>query len=129
MSSIKIEIRQEDVNKIKEICASYNRDPGTMYTSWLSEHFGYRRQRSEYLREQYPCCKNIWGGHFLLILHDAERETSNQHLHGYACYVRALRGSLEVQEELKLQVGQTTPDGKFSCRAEMRWSTRLAPLC
>ncbi len=27
MSSIKIELRQEDDNKIKEICASFNNDP------------------------------------------------------------------------------------------------------
>ena len=43
MSSIKIELRQEDVNKIKEICASFNRDPQELINILHScqEHFGY----------------------------------------------------------------------------------------
>ena len=43
MSSIKIELRQEDVTKIKEICASFNNDPQELINVLhkCQEHFGY----------------------------------------------------------------------------------------
>ena len=43
MSSIKIELRQEDVNKIKEICASFRNDPQELINVLhkCQEHFGY----------------------------------------------------------------------------------------
>ena len=43
MSSIKIELRQEDVIKIKEICASFNNDPQELINVLhkCQEHFGY----------------------------------------------------------------------------------------
>lgn len=43
MSSIKIELRQEDINKIKEICASFNNDPLELINvlHQCQEHFGY----------------------------------------------------------------------------------------
>ena len=43
MSSIKIELRQEDVAKIKEICASFNNNPQELINVLhkCQEHFGY----------------------------------------------------------------------------------------
>ena len=43
MSSIKIELRQEDVDKIKEICASFNNEPQELINVLhkCQEHFGY----------------------------------------------------------------------------------------
>lgn len=43
MSSIKIELRQEDVTKIQEICASFNKDPQELINvlHGCQQHFGY----------------------------------------------------------------------------------------
>ena len=43
MSSIKIELREEDVRKIKEICASFHNDPQELINVLhkCQEHFGY----------------------------------------------------------------------------------------
>ena len=43
MSSIKIELRREDIEKIKEICLSFNNDPQELINVLhkCQEHFGY----------------------------------------------------------------------------------------
>ena len=121
MSSIKIELRQEDVNKIKEICASYNRDPQELINilHGCQEHFGYLpAEVQEVISAEtgIPVAK-IYG--VVTFYSFFSMTPKGKHpisiCMGTACYVRGAERVLEeFKKELKLQVGQTTPDGKFS---------------
>ena len=121
MSNIKIEIRQEDVSKIKEICASYNRDPQELINilHGCQEHFGYLpAEVQEVISAEtgIPVAK-IYG--VVTFYSFFSMTPKGKHpisiCMGTACYVRGAERVLEeFKKELKLQVGQTTPDGKFS---------------
>ena len=121
MSNIKIEIRQEDVSKIKEICAFYNRDPQELINILhaCQEHFGYLpAEVQEVISAEtgIPVAK-IYG--VVTFYSFFSMTPKGKHpisiCMGTACYVRGAERVLEeFKKELKLQVGQTTPDGKFS---------------
>jgi len=121
MSSIKIELRQEDVNKIREICASFNNDPQELINLLhkCQEHFGYLpAEVQEVISNELvvPVAK-IYGVvtfySFFTMTPRGKHPISI--CMGTACYVRGAEIVLEeFKKELGLQVGQTTPDGKFS---------------
>jgi NADH-quinone oxidoreductase subunit E/NADP-reducing hydrogenase subunit HndA len=121
MSSIKIELRQEDVNKIKEICASFSNDPQELINVLhkCQEHFGYLpAEVQEVISNELvvPVAK-IYGVvtfySFFTMTPKGKHPVSI--CMGTACYVRGAEKVLdEFKKELGLQVGQTTPDGKFS---------------
>jgi NADP-reducing hydrogenase subunit HndA len=121
MSSIKIELRKEDVAKIKEICASFNNDSQELINVLhkCQEHFGYLpAEVQEVVAEGLgvPVAK-IYGVvtfySFFSMTPKGKHPVSI--CMGTACYVR---GAEKVLEEFKkglgIQVGQTTKDGKFS---------------
>jgi len=121
MSSIKIELRQEDVTKIKEICNSFNKDPQELINILHStqEHFGYLpAEVQEVISAEIgvPVAK-IYGVvtfySFFTMTPKGKHPVSI--CMGTACYVRGAEKVLEeFKKELGLQVGQTTKDGKFS---------------
>lgn len=121
MSSIKIELRQEDVTKIKEICVSFNNDPQELINVLhkCQEHFGYLpAEVQEVVSNELviPVAK-IYGVitfySFFTMTPKGKHPVSI--CMGTACYVRGAEKVLdEFKKELGLQVGQTTPDGKFS---------------
>jgi NADH-quinone oxidoreductase subunit E/NADP-reducing hydrogenase subunit HndA len=121
MSSIKIELRQEDVNKIKEICASFNRDPQELINilHGCQEHFGYLPAEIQEVISAdtgIPVAK-IYGVvtfySFFTMTPKGKHPISI--CMGTACYVRGAEKVLdEFKKELSLQVGQTSKDGKFS---------------
>jgi NADH-quinone oxidoreductase subunit E/NADP-reducing hydrogenase subunit HndA len=121
MSSIKIELRQEDVAKIKEICASFNKDPQELINILHScqEHFGYlpaEIQEVIAVETAVPVAK-IYGVvtfySFFTMTPKGKHPISI--CMGTACYVRGAEKVLEeFKKELGLQVGQTGKDGKFS---------------
>jgi NADH-quinone oxidoreductase subunit E/NADP-reducing hydrogenase subunit HndA len=121
MSSIKIELRQEDVNKIKEICASFNNDPQELINVLhkCQEHFGYLpAEVQEVISDELvvPVAK-VYGVvtfySFFTMTPKGKHPVSI--CMGTACYVRGAEKVLEeFKKELNLQVGQTTQDGKFS---------------
>jgi len=121
MSSIKIELRQEDVNKIQEICASFNRDPQELINilHGCQEHFGYLpAEVQEVISSEIgvPVAK-IYGVvtfySFFTMTPKGKHPISI--CMGTACYVRGAEKVLdEFRKELNIQVGQTTSDGKFS---------------
>jgi NADH-quinone oxidoreductase subunit E/NADP-reducing hydrogenase subunit HndA len=121
MSSIKIELRQEDVAKIKEICASFNNDPQELINVLhkCQEHFGYLpAEVQEVISNELvvPVAK-IYGVvtfySFFTMTPKGKHPVSI--CMGTACYVRGAEKVLEeFKKELGLQVGQTTIDGKFS---------------
>jgi NADH-quinone oxidoreductase subunit E/NADP-reducing hydrogenase subunit HndA len=121
MSSIKIELRQEDVAKIKEICASFNNDPQELINVLhkCQEHFGYLpAEVQEVVSNELtvPVAK-VYGVitfySFFTMTPKGKHPVSI--CMGTACYVRGAEKVLdEFKKELGLQVGQTSPDGKFS---------------
>jgi NADP-reducing hydrogenase subunit HndA len=121
MSSIKIELRQEDVTKIKEICTSFNKDPQELINilHGCQEHFGYLpAEVQEVIAAEtvIPVAK-IYGVvtfySFFTMTPKGKHPVSI--CMGTACYVRGAEKVLdEFKKELGLQVGQTGNDGKFS---------------
>jgi NADH-quinone oxidoreductase subunit E/NADP-reducing hydrogenase subunit HndA len=121
MSSIKIELRNEDVAKIKEICAMFNNDPQELINILhkCQGHFGYlpaevQEKVSENLA--VPVAK-IYGVitfySFFTMTPKGKHPVSI--CMGTACYVRGAEKVLdEFKKVLGIQVGQTTKDGKFS---------------
>jgi NADP-reducing hydrogenase subunit HndA len=121
MSSIKIELRQEDVNKIKEICASFSNDRQELINVLhkCQEHFGYLPAEVQEVvsNELVVPVAKIYGVvtfySFFTMTPKGKHPVSI--CMGTACYVRGAEKVLdEFKKELGLQVGQTTPDGKFS---------------
>jgi NADP-reducing hydrogenase subunit HndA len=121
MSSIKIELRTEDVSKIREICASFNNDPQELINVLHScqEHFGYLpAEIQEVISSEIsvPVAK-VYGVvtfySFFTMTPKGKHPISI--CMGTACYVRGAEKVLEeFKKETGLQVGQTSPDGKFS---------------
>ncbi|MBW6500156.1 MAG: NADH-quinone oxidoreductase subunit NuoE [Bacteroidales bacterium] len=121
MSSIKIELRQEDIEKIREICSSFNKDPQELINILhkCQEHFGYLpAEVQEVVSNELdvPVAK-IYGVvtfySFFTMTPKGRHPISI--CMGTACYVRGAEKVLdEFKKELNLQVGQTTTDGKFS---------------
>ena len=121
MSSIKIELREEDVTEIKKICASFRNDPQELINVLhkCQEHFGYLpAEVQEVVSEELtvPVAK-IYGVvtfySFFTMTPKGKHPVSI--CMGTACYVRGAEKVLdEFKRELGIQVGQTTNDGKFS---------------
>jgi NADP-reducing hydrogenase subunit HndA len=121
MSSIKIELRKEDIDKIHEICASFNNDPieliNVLHKS--QEHFGYLpAEVQEVIAERLNVSvAKVYGvvtfySFFTMTPHGKHPISICM---GTACYVRGAEKVLdEFRKELGIQVGQTTADGKFS---------------
>jgi NADP-reducing hydrogenase subunit HndA len=121
MSSIKIELKKEDIDKINEICASFNNEPLELINVLhkCQEHFGYLpAEVQEVVADQLnvPVAK-VYGvvtfySFFTMTPHGKHPISICM---GTACYVRGAEKVLdEFRKELSIQVGQTTPDGKFS---------------
>ena len=121
MSSIKIELRQEDITKIKEVCTSFNNDPQELINilHGYQEHFGYLPAEVQEVISSItgiPVAK-IYGVvtfySFFTMTPKGKHPISI--CMGTACYVRGAEKVLdEFKKELNLQVGQTSKDGKFS---------------
>jgi NADP-reducing hydrogenase subunit HndA len=121
MSSIKIELREEDVAIIKEICSSFQNDPQELINVLhkCQEHFGYLpAEVQEVVAEglTVPVAK-VYGVitfySFFTMTPKGKHPISI--CMGTACYVRGAEKVLdEFKRELEIKVGQTTKDGKFS---------------
>ena len=121
MSSIKIELRQQDVNKIKEIAASFGNKEDELINVLhkCQEHFGYLpAEIQEVIAEELkaPVAK-VYGVvtfySFFTMTPKGKHPISV--CLGTACYVRGAEKVLaEFKKELKIEVGQTTKNGDFS---------------
>ncbi|MDD2199843.1 MAG: NADH-quinone oxidoreductase subunit NuoE [Bacteroidales bacterium] len=121
MSSINIKIKEKDALKIKEICASFNNNPGELINVLhkVQEHFGYlpaEIQEIVALNLGISVSK-VYGVvtfySFFTMLPKGKYPISI--CTGTACYVRGAEKVLEeFKKELGIKVGETTPDGKFS---------------
>jgi NADP-reducing hydrogenase subunit HndA len=121
MSTIKVELKKNDVEKLKEICRTFKNDPGELINVLhKAQHtFGYLpAEVQEVVAEELnvPIAK-VYGVvtfySFFTMLPKGQHPISV--CTGTACYVRGAEKVLEeFKRILKVQVGDTTPDGKFS---------------
>jgi NADH-quinone oxidoreductase subunit E/NADP-reducing hydrogenase subunit HndA len=121
MSSIKIELRKEDVDFIKETCSKFNNDPQELINvlHGCQEHFGYLpAEIQEVISENLnvPVAK-IYGVvtfySFFTMTPKGKHPISI--CMGTACYVRGGEKVLEeFKKELGIKVGESTKDNKFS---------------
>jgi len=121
MSSIKVELKKSDVDKLKDICKSFHNDGGELINVLhKAQHtFGYLpAEVQEIVAEELnvPVAK-VYGVvtfySFFSMLPKGQHPISV--CTGTACYVRGAEKVLdEFKRILKVQVGDTTPDGKFS---------------
>jgi NADH-quinone oxidoreductase subunit E/NADP-reducing hydrogenase subunit HndA len=121
MSSIKIELRKEDVDKINEICDSFGNEPLELINILhkTQEHFGYLpAEIQEAIASKLDISEaQVYGVvtfySFFTMTPKGRHPISI--CMGTACYVRGAEKVLdEFRKELAIQVGQTTPDGKLS---------------
>jgi NADH-quinone oxidoreductase subunit E/NADP-reducing hydrogenase subunit HndA len=121
MSSIKIELKKQDVDKLKDICRLFNNEPGELINVLhKAQHtFGYLpAEVQEIVAEELkiPVAK-VYGVitfyHFFTMIPKGQHPISV--CTGTACYVRGAEKVLdEFKRILKMKVGETSPDGKFS---------------
>ena len=121
MSRIKVELRKDQIEKIKEICHSFNSSAGELINVLhkIQNTFGYlpaEVQEAVAQELDIPVAK-VYGVvtfySFFTMVPKGRHPISI--CTGTACYVRGAEKVLEeIKKELKIQVGETTADGKFS---------------
>lgn len=121
MSSIKIELKSSDVEKIEEICRSFGNEPGELINALhkVQHTFGYLPAEVQEVvaREMNVSVAKVYGVvtfySFFSMLPKGRHPISI--CMGTACYVRGAEKVLdEIKKELNIEVGETTEDGKFS---------------
>ncbi|HDP75932.1 MAG TPA: NADH-quinone oxidoreductase subunit NuoE [Bacteroidales bacterium] len=121
MSHIKLELKPEQVAKIKEICKSFNNDPGELINVLhkTQETFGYLPAEVQEVVavELNISVAKVYGVvtfySFFTMIPKGKHPISI--CTGTACYVRGAEKVLdEFKRILNVKVGETTPDGKFS---------------
>lgn len=121
MSHIKLELKSEQVAKIKEICKSFNNDPGELINVLhkTQETFGYLPAEVQEVvaAELNISVAKVYGVvtfySFFTMIPKGKHPISI--CTGTACYVRGAEKVLdEFKRILNVKVGETTPDGKFS---------------
>jgi NADP-reducing hydrogenase subunit HndA len=121
MSRIKVELRKDQTDKIREICKSFNNEGGELINVLhkLQGTFGYLPAEIQEVvanELKVPVAK-VYGVvtfySFFTMLPKGKHPISI--CTGTACYVRGAEKVLEeFKKELKIDVGETTSDGKFS---------------
>lgn len=121
MSNIKIKLKEQDIKDIKNICTSFDNNPGNLINALqkVQEHFGYLPAE---IQEQVAAHMNVSVAKVYGVVTFYSFFTmvpKGQHpiscCTGTACFVRGADNILkEFENELNIKVGGTTPDGKFS---------------
>jgi len=121
MSRIKVKLKEKDVLKLKEICKEFNNEPGELINVLhrSQEHFGYLPAEIQEVvaQELNISLAKVYGVvtfySFFTMVPKGKHPISI--CTGTACYVRGAENVLhEFKKQLKIEVGQTTSDGKFS---------------
>ncbi|MDD4149266.1 MAG: NADH-quinone oxidoreductase subunit NuoE [Bacteroidales bacterium] len=121
MSSIHIKLKEQDCQDIREICEAFNNEPSELINVLhrTQEHFGYLPAEIQEVIANYlnVSLAKVYG--VVTFYSFFTMTPKGQHpisiCTGTACYVRGAEKVLdEVKKELKINVGETTPDGKFS---------------
>lgn len=121
MSSVRIELRKDQIDKIKEIARSFNSDPGELINVLhkCQSEFGYLPAEVQEVvaQELKVSVARVYGVvtfySFFSMIPKGKFPISI--CTGTACYVRGAENVLaEFKKELKIEVGETSKDGKFS---------------
>lgn len=121
MSSIKVELHENQVNELVEVCKSFNNDPGELINVLHKAQgiFGYLPAEVQEIvaRELKVSTAKVYGVvtfySFFTMIPKGQHPISI--CMGTACYVRGAEKVLdEFKRKLKVTVGETTADGKFS---------------
>jgi NADP-reducing hydrogenase subunit HndA len=121
MSNIKVELRKDQVDKIKEICRSFDNNPGELINVLhkVQGTFGYLPAEVQEVvaAELKIAVAKVYGVvtfySFFTMVPKGRHPISV--CTGTACYVRGAETVLEeFKKALKVEVGETTADGKFS---------------
>jgi len=121
MSRIKVELRRDQVEKIKDICKSFGNNGGELINVLhkVQGTFGYLPAEVQEVVAQELCLPvaKIYGVvtfySYFTMLPKGKHPISV--CTGTACYVRGAEKVLEeFKKELHIDVGETTSDGKFS---------------
>ncbi len=121
MSSVKIELRKDQVDKIKEIARIHNNQAGELINVLhkCQNEFGYLPAEVQEVvaRELNVSEAKVYGVvtfySFFSMIPKGKYPISI--CTGTACYVRGAENVLaEFKKELGVGVGESTPDGKFS---------------
>jgi NADP-reducing hydrogenase subunit HndA len=121
MSRIKVELRKDQVDKIKEICKSFNNAGGELINVLhkVQGTYGYLPAEVQEVvaQELNLSVAKVYGVvtfySFFTMLPKGKHPVSI--CTGTACYVRGAEKVLEeFKKELNVNVGETTGDGKFS---------------
>jgi NADP-reducing hydrogenase subunit HndA len=121
MSRIKVELKKEQIDKIREICKSFDNSEGELINVLhkVQGTFGYLPAEVQEVvaQELNISVARVYGVvtfySFFSMLPKGVHPISI--CTGTACYVRGTEKVLEeLKKELKVDVGETTHDGKFS---------------
>jgi NADP-reducing hydrogenase subunit HndA len=121
MSRIKVELKKDQIDKIREICKSFGNQSGELINVLhkVQGNFGYLPAEVQEVvaQELEVSVAKVYGVvtfySFFTMLPKGKHPISI--CTGTACYVRGAEKVLEeLKKELKIEVGETTNDGKFS---------------
>jgi len=119
--SAKIKLHQQDIDKLKEVCTSFNHDPGELINVLHKAQsiFGYLPPEVQEIvsKELRVPLAKVYGVvtfySFFTMIPKGKHPISI--CTGTACYVRGAEKVLdEFKKHLSIKVGETTEDGKFS---------------
>lgn len=117
----KIKLSERKLTELKEVCKSFNNEPGELINvlHQAQSIFGYLPAEVQEViaKELHVSVAHVYGVvtfySYFTMLPRGEHPISI--CLGTACYVRGAEKVLdEFKRVLKVQVGETTPDGKFS---------------
>lgn len=121
MTHIKVELKEHQLQELKEICKSFNNDPGELINVLHKTQsvFGYLpAEVQEVIADELnSSVAHVYGvvtfySYFTMI---PQGQFPISICTGTACYVRGAEKVLdEFKRLLNVKVGETTPDGKFS---------------
>lgn len=121
MTYVKVGLKEHQVNKIKEVCKEHNNDPGELIhiLHKLQGEFGYLpAEVQEVVAEELniPVAR-VYGvvTFYSFFTMTPRGKYPISICTGTACYVRGAETILqEFKKQLKINIGETTPDEKFS---------------
>ncbi len=121
MTKVKVELKQQDIDKIKEICKSFDNKPGNLINVLhkTQEHFGYlpAEIQEKVAEELNVSAAKVYGvvTFYSFFTMTPKGRYPISICTGTACYVRGAENVLEeFKKELGIAVGETSEDGKYS---------------
>ncbi|MFW5974878.1 MAG: NADH-quinone oxidoreductase subunit NuoE [Bacteroidota bacterium] len=121
MTKVKVELKQQDIDKIKAICTAFDHKPGNLINvlHQTQEHFGYLPAEIQEVvaQELNISTAKVYGvvTFYSYFTMTPKGRYPVSICTGTACYVRGAENVLEeFKKDLGIAVGETSEDGKYS---------------